>query len=215
MSVILGIGLTMAAGAAPPPYYEDRSLKLTLTLPSRDEATLRMAMGQVMVGKVKRVYRTLEDGTRQRVGIGRLDDAELLASMVAITANVRGAEADMVVKDLAGDLIPVTVWWDDRKNFALQRGEPLEMAFDGSLTPASIRQKHEIAEIVDADRTWDHRALQIVDEALSSLSAAELERVRDVPFHRVSAPSEAVLSGLIQGPDQELAAVYTLSLIHI
>jgi hypothetical protein len=196
------------AVAAPPPYYEDRTLKLHLTLHSVDVQSLRLVMGQEMPGRIRGIYRREADGSLSRARVSQLDTPELLASLVALTADIQGAEADLVVQDFEGQLIPVTVWWNDRKEFAVRRGAPLLEEIDASINRVRIQEARGTAPFIDGDRTWDVRSLQIVDNALAALSPDELALFRDVPFHRFKAASDELRQRLGLPPGVAPSAAY-------
>lgn len=210
--MLLWTAITASAADLGPvaPYYDSRQLRLNLTLPSLDDGSLRMVLTQQMESRIKRIHRQQADGTRVRVRVRGLETAEMVAALVALSFDIQGAEADLVVANWDGKLIPVTVWWDDRKSFALRAGEPLVERIDATITPERVQEKYGLLPFVDRDRVWDVRTLQLVDEALARLGERELASVRQVPFHRVSAPSDALRAKLLGGREGEPAAVYVL-----
>lgn len=208
LSVLL-LPLVASAGRQAPraPRYDDRHLaKVDLPIADPTVADLRKLALFLSDNRVRHWVRRAPDGSLTRVRPADLTEVELLGLIVALGYDLRGAEVDLFVSARDARRYPVSVWWDEPRTVVVQAGPAWEESFSAGLTPGVLEQRYGLTDIVDGDRSWDLRALDLLDKALARLSAAELARVRDVPFHRNRTPSKEIV--------EQLKAVPAAAYVH-
>lgn len=186
-------------------YYDTDPHRLRITLHSMDRGSLRSLAMQERHGRVKVYQRQLADGTRVPVRFRDLEVPELVGMVMALTFDLENAESDMVISGFSEDLIPVTVWWDEPRTLVFETGSAMTSTYDVTRTPEVVAGRFGLPAFVDTDRVWDHRALGLVEEALSRLSPEELALVVDVPWVRASSPPVEAVAPM---EGASLAAMY-------
>ncbi|MFK7928397.1 MAG: hypothetical protein AB8H79_09410 [Myxococcota bacterium] len=173
-----------SAVAAETPFYLDNAQELNFQGKTPTLEQLRFGVSQELSRGGVRVFRKQPLGPPALVRPDTLSSAELLALLAAMGGRWVGAEMDALVKDLDGQRVPVSVWWERKTRIVLQRGEPVRPTVVVPVSVEEIRVKYGLTSIIDRDRHWDAASLGTLDRALSALPAVELQRVRSVPFVR-------------------------------
>lgn len=168
--------LIAAANLAAAPYYEARELHLT-GLPE-DPAILRSALGQAL--EEHHVAAALR-GTP--TAVADLPLGCLQAFLVATTYDLDGAEADLVVGTSPDTMHPVTIYWQEGVLDCVPGPSGQGLRLRGGTGP-ELQERFGIGPLRDAGAQWTAFPLALLDDALSRLSAGELEALRGLPFDR-------------------------------
>jgi hypothetical protein len=184
-----------AAGTPPAlpghPWYDASSVT---TEPDRDGVTIevvRTTVSAELPAEVTGLARRTPRGRLEPVEVADLDDAELFGIRNHILWRAVGAEADLVVIDLEGRRVPVSVWWEADGVLSVRRGPALSVSWEDAPSSKELSRRYGIPPLVDDGRPWDPRARTLLDRALARLSDRERALVVDVAFHRVpSAPQD-------------------------
>ena len=154
-------------------------------------------------GEVKTVWSATDASTDS---LAELSKAERVAVLSLVGRQARGAEFDLLIPQADGSFIPVSLWWDTAETVGLASG-PAWTPKDGETTADKLKEKYKIGDLVEADAKWNPALLGALDQALASLTPAELELVAGLKFRRTRASGKHV--ALYQrGDDTNLIDVF-------
>lgn len=187
LTTALLFSLAHAKPAPPEPSYETRELRLNVSGGDLDDL-----VGDRARFRRAKVVTQGEDGTWSKVSpLRSLPDEALAAVLLALVHNTRGAEQDLMMSLSAdGPNLPVTVTWEG-KELRVAVGEPLGTRAVPTLTEPELRERYGLGSLVEDNRSWDPRSVELLDMALAKLSADEVALLASMPFKRTEqAPAE-------------------------
>ncbi len=186
--------LCFVAFGAPEKMYETRDLKLDLTLPVVDTPHLRPLLRRELAAlELRRVTVVNQGGSTRKVRVRRLQLPQLLAALTVLAYEDLGAEADLIVGNLSGEFVPVTVWWDE--DFRLAYGDPIDDLIVAGRTAESLAAEYGLAPLVAGpDRTWERRSVALLSQTLDLLDKDERHLLEGVAFKRVAAASAETIA---------------------
>lgn len=192
------------AWGAPLPWVERAGVQWAATLDEPDSVQRAFVHQQIRAHGIVRVVRRGAEGPEplwrdgEATGTWRRAEVRALRMALADPAH-RGAEWDLAVpaEDRAdGPWVPVTVLWDVEGVLTLETGRPQSAERTGP-TLAAIRQQFGVSIAAPPAHPWTAGTRRALWQALETLSPAELERVRPVPFTRAARATRGVPRALL------------------
>lgn len=115
--------------------------------------------------------------------LDKVTHAERVALLAVLGRQLRGAEVDAFVPVPEGG-VPVSVSWDEPGVVTFESGPAKKTLFDETMTAEKLQQKYGVGEFTENGSAWDGVGYSAVDQALATLTPAELAMIKGLPFRR-------------------------------
>ncbi len=189
LSLALLAALAPAAAGAPEGLLYGAGTLTLAKIAQTDDATLAKQILACTKGyKVERLVRrgggvvwSASDPALQ--ALDQLSHPERVALLAVLGRQLRGAEVDAFVPVPEGG-VPVSIYWDTPGEVSFETGPLKKSLFDETMTAEKIQAKYGVGEFTENGSKWDAIGYSAVDQALATLTPAELSLVKGLPFRR-------------------------------
>ena len=129
-------------------------------------------------------------GALTAVTVAQLSGASRQALYLAFeTVDPDFLEVDLRIRLADDTRVPVTVRRGEKSGLIVREGKAGAAFVHGTTT--AVAERHGIGRLIDDGSPWNPRALEVLDLALSSLSAPERAVLRGIPFTRKTRGDDA------------------------